>query len=253
MGHMKAALYALHYIHSTHDYGISFTSDSVAHMHSYIHFPPSTDVEAYTDAVSPTLATSPTLSSYSDVCWGLQIGNAVADGTLLLLFKFGGMSGGIIFWNGGPVGWLGERQDRMSLSSCEAEICATNATSKKVVDFRNICQSIVDSGHNLQDILSLTLLFNDNNTCLKWSYNMTSKAARHIELRENSVCEWIQSRLISVKHVSVKLTPSDIFTKEMHDGTQFRQLRDYFMFQLSDKFNGTVSLKTSITRTPGWD
>jgi hypothetical protein len=40
VGHMKAALYALHYIHSTYDYGISFTSDSVAPMHCYIHFPP---------------------------------------------------------------------------------------------------------------------------------------------------------------------------------------------------------------------
>jgi hypothetical protein len=69
---MKAALYALHYIHSTHDYGISFTSDSVAPMHSYIHFPPSTDVEAYTDALPPTPTTSSTLSSYSDVCWGSQ-------------------------------------------------------------------------------------------------------------------------------------------------------------------------------------
>ncbi len=94
---MKAALYALHYIHSTHDYDISFTSDSVAPMHSYIHFPPSTNVEAYADALPPTLATSPTLSSYSDACWGLQIGNAVADGTLLPLFKFRSMSGGIIF------------------------------------------------------------------------------------------------------------------------------------------------------------
>jgi hypothetical protein len=111
VGHMKAALYALHYIHSTHDYGIAFTSDSVAPMHSYIHFPPSTDVKAYTNALPPTLVTSPTLSSYSDACWGSQIGNAVSDGTLLPLFKFRSMSGGIIFWNGGPVGWLGERQD----------------------------------------------------------------------------------------------------------------------------------------------
>ena len=62
VGHMKAALYALHYIHSTHDYGISFTSDSVAPMHCYIHFPPSTDVEAYTDALPPTPTTSSTLS-----------------------------------------------------------------------------------------------------------------------------------------------------------------------------------------------
>ena len=239
-GHMKAALYALHYIHSTHDYGISFTSDSVAPMHSYIHFPPPTDVEAYTDALPPTLANTHTLSSYSDACWGSQIGNAVADGTLLPLFKFRSMSGGIIFRNGGPVGWLGERQDQTSLSSAEAEIRATNSTSKKVVDFRNICQSMVDSGHNLQDIVSPTLLFNDNEACVRWSYNMTSKAARHIELRENSVREWIQSKLLSVKHVSGKLNPSDIFTKEMRDGTHFRRLRDSFMSRLSEFVNDSL-------------
>ena len=46
LGHMKAALYALHYIHSTHDYGISFTSALVAPVHCYEHFPPLTDAEA---------------------------------------------------------------------------------------------------------------------------------------------------------------------------------------------------------------
>jgi len=97
IGHMKAALYVLHYIHSTHDYGISYTSDSVAPMHCYIHFPPLTDVEAYTDALPPTSSNSSTLSSYSDACWGSQVGSAVADGTLLPLFKFRSMSGGIVF------------------------------------------------------------------------------------------------------------------------------------------------------------
>jgi hypothetical protein len=138
------------------------------------------------------------------------------------------------------VGWLGERQDRTSLSSCEAEIRATNATSKKVVDFRNICQSMVDSGHTLQDILSPTLLFNNNDACVKWSYTMTSKAACHIELRENSVQEWIQSKLLLVKHVSGKLNLSDIFTKEMRDGTHFRRLRDSFMSRLSDFVNDSL-------------
>ena len=169
----------------------------------------------------------------------LQIGNAVADGTLLPLFKFRSMSGGIIFWNGGPVGWLGERQDCRSLSSCEAEIRATNATSKKVVDFCNICQSMVKSGHNLNNIVSPTLLFNKNDACVKWSYDMTSKAARH-ELRENSVCEWIQSKLLMVKHVSGKLYPSDIFTKEMRDGTNFQRLQDFFMSRLSDFVNDSL-------------
>ncbi len=55
VGHMKSALYALHYIHSTFDYGISFTSKDMAPIHSYIHYPPSTDVEAYTDAIPPKI------------------------------------------------------------------------------------------------------------------------------------------------------------------------------------------------------
>jgi hypothetical protein len=63
---------------------------------------------------------------------------------------------------------------------------------------------------------------------------MTSKAARHIELRENSIREWIQDKSLAVKHVSGKINPADIFTKEMRDGTHFRRLRDSFMSRLSD-------------------
>ena len=64
IGHMKAALYALHYIQSTHDYGISFfTSESVAPMHCYVLYPPLTDAEAYTDAIPPTPINASTLSA----------------------------------------------------------------------------------------------------------------------------------------------------------------------------------------------
>ena len=68
-GHMKAGLYVLHYIHSMHDYGISFTSDDTAPMHSYVHYPPSSDTEAYEDAIPPKLGSSNQLSAYSDACW----------------------------------------------------------------------------------------------------------------------------------------------------------------------------------------
>jgi hypothetical protein len=69
---------------------------------------------------------------------------------------------------------------------------------------------------------------------------MTSKAAHHIELWENSVREWIQSKLLRVKHVSGKLNPSDIFTKEMCDGTHFRRLWDSVMSRLSDFVNASL-------------
>ncbi len=157
-------------------------------MHSHLHFPPSSDTKAYTNVIPPKLhSSSSTLSTYADACWGSQIGNAVADGTLLPPFKFRSMSGGIIFCNSGPLGWLGERQNRTSLSSCEVEIRATSATSKKVVDFRNLCCSMTESGHNLHDVDAATTLYNDNEACIKWSHNMTTKGTRHIELWENSV------------------------------------------------------------------
>jgi hypothetical protein len=186
---MKSALYALHYIHSTYDHGISFTSKDMAPMHSYIHYPPSTDVEAYTNAIPPKPSTTCTISAYSDSCRGSQIGNAVAVGTLLSLFKFWSMNSGIIFKNGGPIEWLGKRQECTSLSYCEGEIWATNAMLKKVMDFRNLSRSVSKSGHTINGLSSSMVLYNDKDACVKWSHNMTSKAAHHIELHENSMRE----------------------------------------------------------------
>ncbi len=97
LGHMRAALYTLHYIHSTHNHGITFSSTDSTSIHTYIHFPDSANIKAYSDAKPPPSATYAPLTTYSDACWGSQIGLAIRDGTLLPLFKFWSMSGGIIF------------------------------------------------------------------------------------------------------------------------------------------------------------
>ena len=69
---------------------------------------------------------------------------------------------------------------------------------------------------------------------------MTSKAARHIELRDNSVREWVQDKTLNVKHVAGKINPADIFTKEMRDGAHFRRLRDSFMSRLSSFLSDSI-------------
>jgi hypothetical protein len=157
-----------------------------------------------------------------------------------LSFHSFSMNIGIIFRNGNLVGWIGKCQECTSLSSCEAEIRATNATSKKVADNRNLCGSISDLGNILSDISQPAFLYNDNDACVRWSYNMTSKAARHIELWENSVQEWVQNKTINVQHVSGKINPADIFTKEMRDGAHFRCLWDSFMSRLSNFINDSL-------------
>jgi hypothetical protein len=75
--HMNAALYMLHYIHSTIDYGFTFTSKLKAPLHTYISFPHPLDTKAYNDALPPKLSNHHRLTAYSDACWGSQIGNAI--------------------------------------------------------------------------------------------------------------------------------------------------------------------------------
>jgi hypothetical protein len=69
---------------------------------------------------------------------------------------------------------------------------------------------------------------------------MSSKAACHIELRENLVWEWVQDKTINVQHLSGQINPDKIFTKEMPDGTHFCCLQDLFMSRLSDFINSSL-------------
>jgi hypothetical protein len=164
---MKAALYALHYVHSTYDYGITFTSYVTSPIHTYVHFPTPSEVEAYTDAIPPSQTNCAPLTAYSNTCWGSQIGSAVHDGTLLPLFKFRSMSSGVVFWQGGPLSWTAICQDQTALSSGEAEICATNKTSKSVVGMRHLAKSVQSSGYDILDMVTPSPLYNNNAACIQ--------------------------------------------------------------------------------------
>lgn len=159
---------------------------------------------------------------------------------LLPLFKFWSMNGGIILKNGGPICWLGEHKECMSLSFCQTEIWATNGTSKKVLDFRILFCSVFKSGHSIEGFSSPTLLYNDNNACVKWLHIVFSKVACHIELRKNSIQEWVHDKTLNIIHVAGKFNPDNIFTKEMKDGAHFYCLRDSFMLCLSDFVNDSL-------------
>ena len=101
--HLNAALYVLHYIHSTIDYGFTFLLEEKAPLHTYMTFPHSSDTKAYNNALPPRPKHHHRLTTYINACWGSQIGNAIREGLQLLLFKFCSMSGSIIFHSGGPI------------------------------------------------------------------------------------------------------------------------------------------------------
>jgi hypothetical protein len=220
-------------------------------LHTYMSYPHSSDTEqAYSDALPPRPDSHHRLTTYSDACWGSQIGNAIREVIQLPLFKFCSMSGAIIFRSGGPITWKTDRQERTSLSSCEAEIRATNMGSRLTVNLRNMILHLQSLGYPIDDTDSATQLYNDNDACVKWCHNLATntKASCHIENRENATREWVEDGTIAVSHVSGKCNPSDIFTKEMRDGANFRRLRDWFMYRGSDFLKGIFNSLSPATK-----
>ena len=173
--HLNAAFHVLHYIHSTIDYGFTFSLEERAPLHTYMSFPHSSDNEAYDNALPPCPDNHHHLTTYSNACWGSQIGNPIREGIQLSLFKLCSMRRAIILRSGGPITWKTDRQDCTSLSSCDAKIRATEMGSHLTVNLRNMILHLQSLGYPINDTDMATPLYNDNDACVKWCHNLTTK------------------------------------------------------------------------------
>eukprot|EP00804_Cyclotella_cryptica_P002399 CCRYP_004096-RA/>CCRYP_004096-RA protein AED:0.22 eAED:0.22 QI:0/0/0/1/0/0/3/0/917 len=223
-GHYQAALHALKYLYSTADYGISYHSNANNMIQAFNHFPAHHDKEAYTDATPTCPGDLQRLTSFSDACWGGQFGNAVSDGTPLELFKFRSISGYVICRSGGPISWKSIRQNRTSLSSCEAEIIATSECMTELEHIRHRASDL-----NIPDANDKIPVYNDNAACVQWSASVTNKGTKHMNLRENYIRKAHHLGLAEVRHIPGVINTSNIFTKELRDAAHFRRCRDTMM------------------------
>ena len=65
--------------------------------------------------------------------------------------------------------------------------------------------------------------------CVQWAHNKTTRAIRHIQLRENAVREAIQQGLVDVVHIAGKDNMADIFTKEDRDVAHYIRIRNILL------------------------
>jgi hypothetical protein len=195
---------------STKSLGIAFHSDDNTTLQSYVKFP-----------------IPPGITALCDANWGPQDQSKPLpnESRTLDLFKTRSLSGYLIYL-GGPVHWVSKRQTITARSLAEAEIYATDECTKCLLQIHQI----VDSLNLTDNIMPLpTTIFNDNSACVNWSKNMTTKGLRHIQIRENAVCESTQNGFLVVKHCPGKQNLSDMFTKEDKDVAHFTEIRDVVM------------------------
>jgi hypothetical protein len=89
------------------------------------------------------------------------------------------------------------------------------------MSIHNLAESVRDNGHNILDTTNASPLYNNNESCVRWSHNMTTKQIQHMEMRENAIHEWVQDASLQILHVPGRINPADIFMKEMRDGAHF--------------------------------
>ena len=130
---------------------------------------------------------------------------------------------------GGPLAWKSIRQNQTALSSCEAEIVATNECTTELQSLRYRDQDL-----GMSDAFERTTVYNDNKAAVDWAAACTNKGTKHINLRENYIRELHQSGITKVTHIPGVVNASDLFTKELKDQAHFRRCRDSFMVSLTN-------------------
>ena len=214
-GHIYAARNVIRYLKGTKNKGISFRTNQHTSMQSFIKFPID-DSKLY---------------SMTDANWGPQDQSSKQYPTSpkqLELFKTRSLSG-YILWHGGPLHWLSKRQSITARSSTEAEIYATDECVKQLQHISFLLEDI-----NLQHLVmpSPTTVLNDNNACVVWSHNLTTKGLRHVQIRENAIRESIEAGFVQVHHVEGAYNLADMFTKEEKSVEHFVTIRDKILSNL---------------------
>jgi hypothetical protein len=126
----------------------------------------------------------------------------------------------------GPLHWVSKRQKVTAGSSAEAEIYAMDECIKFLLELVQVMEFLEVKHIFMPDT---NIVYNDNQACVNWSKQCTTKGLRHIQMKENRVRENIISSFVTIRHIEGKINLADIFTKEMKDTSHFVELRDLFM------------------------
>jgi hypothetical protein len=108
-GHLDAVKYVGHYILSTHDLGLHFSSRPNSSLESYLHFP---------------LDSGSTIQSFCDSIWGPQDTShpSAPNQRPVSIHESRSICGHLLFMGGCPILWKTHKEARISHSSCEAKI-----------------------------------------------------------------------------------------------------------------------------------
>ena len=135
----------------------------------------------------------------------------------------------IVCMGGAVAAWKSYREKKVSRSSCESEIHATDECCKLTQCLRLVMEDL-----SLPNVQSPNELYNDNRGCVDWTRGWANRKMRHMNIREMTVRESQINGEINANDIEGKLNPSDLLTKEHKTGETFIQLCNLVVPSRSD-------------------
>ena len=149
-----------------------------------------------------------TLSAYADSDWARDLDNRTS------------ITGYALFLGKSCVNSIAKNQDRVALSSTEAEYIALSACSSKVVWARQILDDIGNSQPHA------TVVYEDNKPCIDLAHNaILSERTMHVDVKCHKTRERIKRGIIEVKYVPTDQNVADALTKPL-GRLKFQAFRD---------------------------
>ena len=126
-----------------------------------------------------------------------------------------GISGGVVFCEGGLVRSFARQQQALSLSSCEAELYALQMVTQESVAFSKFCHRVLFSlGEISEPECVEVMLESDSSSALQLIQALDlPKRSRHVEIRLLWIRGQVESGKVKIRHRPGLENVADLFTK----------------------------------------
>mmetsp|Transcript_14552 Transcript_14552/g.20797 ORF Transcript_14552/g.20797 Transcript_14552/m.20797 type:complete len:1557 (+) Transcript_14552:1335-6005(+) len=226
--HYQAVQQLVKYISQTYTEGIIYWRE-----HTCDHHPdkgiPTLHQDNYTlQKTAPDAGNN--LYGYSDSDWGADSNHRRS------------ITGIIIMYAGGAIGYKTKYQDTIALSSTEAEFVAACDTAKLILYFRSLLD---DLGIPQREA---TVIYEDNRGALMMvEAQQPTKNSRHIDIKHYAILDWVERDLLTLQDISTHDNASDGMTKPLakqlfyrhFDTYMGRRVPPYFRTKFSHLFSAT--------------
>ena len=160
---------------------------------------------------------SQNMHAYVDSDWGT---NTVRRNSL---------TGMIIMFAGGAIGYKTKFQTVIAHSSTEAEFVAACDTAKLILFY---CSLLDDIGISQTEA---TVMYEDNNGALLMANaQQPTRRTRHMEIKHFAILDWVEQDLLILTHISTSLNVADAMTKPLEKTLFYHHYDKYMGLRVPD-------------------